>query len=624
MALNAFEGNTVNQEMAGQTVPTIGPIPNNDAEAAVVVAHHEFRTANQQASCRSEFLTRIAAVFERLIDAQCVVHFEARQDGPVQTCLIRSVELNQSDQDAICKTCNEAWIQQKAILGSWHNLTLLAVPMEWTSAECLLIGLPAAASATDAISIAYDALAQLCIRDQSAKDQEAARFTDQLAAITELVSKVESGGETSVSCKTLVDRLSEYLDCDVVAVGLFQGTECTCELVATSQSEVVDRDSQLVRDLQSVIYEAVARGQTSQWPPTETDSKHALRVHRFFVETTDFEAVHSLPLVAEDDQPVGVLVVAGKRESIRNEESIRFLLSARRPLAAALRLIHKTQRSRLFQIVEKAIKFWRSDQKRLVKGIVLCLLAAAIIPAPYRVKCDCELQPTFRRFVAAPFDGRLQETLVEPGDVVEQGSTLAIMDSREILLELSGAEEKLHVASQQHAGHLAKHETGEAQIAAHEVQRLQLQHKILKHREHHLNITSPIDGVVVEGDHKRSVGMPLQVGAPLFEIAPLRQMVVEISVPEDDIRFVEPGQSVSISLDAFSIDRFRGKLRKVHPRAELRDEANVFIAEINLDNAQQKLRPGMRGRARILAGWRPFGWILLHKPIAAVVELIGW
>ena len=624
MALNAFEGNAVNQDFDGQAFPTVTTFPNDGAKSVVAAAHQEFRNACSGTSSQSECLSAVAAILARFLDAQFVVHFEAHADGATQSYLVAEKELEQPDRDSFCKTCNQACMARSVVFESWHDQVLLAVPMDWVHNQCMLIALPDDSDVPQALTIVYDALAQVCLRDHSDRSDESHELTNQLAAITELVSKVESGGEPEVSAKTLVDELAEYFDCDVVAVGLYRGADSTCELMANSQTDAIDRNSQLSRDLQSVIYEAVARGETSHWPPLESESKHALRVHRFFVETSEFEAVLSIPLVTENDQPVGVLVLAGQSSVTRDDQTIRFLTTAQRPLAAALRLIQSTHRNRLLRLLEKAIHFWYTDPKSVVKNGLLCVLAASLIPAPYRVKCDCELQPILRRFVAAPFDGRLEEAFVEPGDVVKTDSVLAKMDGREILLELSEAEEKLHVASKQHAGYLAKHETGDAQIAAHEVERLRMQHKILQHREQNLNITSPIDGIVVEGDHKRSVGMPLQVGEPLFEIAPLEKMVVEISVPEEDIRFVKIDQKVSISLDAFSVDRFHGNLQKVHPKAELRNDENVFIAEINVQNAPKTLRPGMRGTARISTGWRPLGWNILHKPVAAAVEFLGW
>ena len=48
---------------------------------------------------------------------------------------------------------------------------------------------------------------------------------------------------------------------------------------------------------------------------------------------------------------------------------------------------------------------------------------------------------------------------------------------------------------------------------------------------------------------------------------------------------------------------------------EIEDGKNVFICLATMENPDGELRPGMRGKARVSAGLRPFGWILFHKPI---------
>jgi hypothetical protein len=43
-----------------------------------------------------------------------------------------------------------------------------------------------------------------------------------------------------------------------------------------------------------------------------------------------------------------------------------------------------------------------------------------------------------------------------------------------------------------------------------------------------------------------------------------------------------------------------------------------------LDNADFLLRPGMRGRARIIGQQHPLAWNLFHKPIDSLLLWLGW
>jgi multidrug efflux pump subunit AcrA (membrane-fusion protein) len=247
-----------------------------------------------------------------------------------------------------------------------------------------------------------------------------------------------------------------------------------------------------------------------------------------------------------------------------------------------------------------------------------------LCPMRYRIACECELQPVNRRFVAAPFDGRLEKNFVEPGDVVAAGDVLASIDPRDVNWELSGKLAELHRVTKERAGYLVAHESGKVEMASLEMERLGLDIEQLEHHAANLEIRSPIAGIVVLGDLSKSEGVPLEKGQSLFEIAPLDRMVVEVSIPEDDVRFVEKGMPARVNLDAFPMNKREAAIERIHPRAELQDHENVFVAEVTVENTDGVLRPGMRGHAKIATVRRTVGWVFFHKAIAATLTWFGW
>ncbi len=58
-------------------------------------------------------------------------------------------------------------------------------------------------------------------------------------------------------------------------------------------------------------------------------------------------------------------------------------------------------------------------------------------------------------------------------------------------------------------------------------------------------------------------------------------------------------------------------MQVIHPQAELRNEQSVFVADMELENPQGLLRPGMNGSAKVTSGRRSLGWILFHEPWSA-------
>tara|TARA_R110002095_G_scaffold204582_4_gene187392 strand:- start:1130 stop:1516 length:387 start_codon:yes stop_codon:yes gene_type:complete len=119
---------------------------------------------------------------------------------------------------------------------------------------------------------------------------------------------------------------------------------------------------------------------------------------------------------------------------------------------------------------------------------------------------------------------------------------------------------------------------------------------------------------VVSGSLNWAEGAPLEIGEALFEIAPLKKMIVEVAIPDSEISHVVEGQNVEIRLEAFSNSDQTLNLARIHPRSEIRDDANILVAEVPLENSNGLLRPGVKGRASIQTARQPVYWILFHKP----------
>lgn len=250
-------------------------------------------------------------------------------------------------------------------------------------------------------------------------------------------------------------------------------------------------------------------------------------------------------------------------------------------------------------------------------ALAATLLAAAAmaLPVPYSVTCDCELQPVTRRFVAAPFEGVLERALVDVGDTVTAEQPLARMDGKDVRWEQAGNTADYGRAAKERDSHLAAQEVGEAQLAKLQMERLRLTGQILDRRSEHLEIKSPIDGIVVSGELKRVEGARLSMGQTLFEIAPLEQMIVEVEIPEADVAEVPADTQATIRLEAFPGQRLTGTLHRICPRAELRRKQQIFVGEIPLPNESGQLRPGMRGRVSLSAGQSTLGWRLFHRAL---------
>ena len=234
------------------------------------------------------------------------------------------------------------------------------------------------------------------------------------------------------------------------------------------------------------------------------------------------------------------------------------------------------------------------------------------------------VRPKRSRIIAAPFDATLQSAHVAPGDHVRKGDVLISLEGRPLRLELASIEAQIGQARKEadmasFAGRVA-----ESQQAKLRIRELQRQQDLLSSRLQRLSVTSPIDGIVVLGDLNRSIGAPLTTGQAVMEIAPLDQMVIELEVPEYEIGYVEKGTASRIRLSAAGGDLIESKIDTVYPSAELRDDANVFIARVEVSNSTGKLRPGMRGDAIAYGPIRPWLWSLTRAGWEKVLWWIGY
>jgi Barrel-sandwich domain of CusB or HlyD membrane-fusion len=266
-------------------------------------------------------------------------------------------------------------------------------------------------------------------------------------------------------------------------------------------------------------------------------------------------------------------------------------------------------------------------RQNVVRGILIGLGAVAaclLVPFPARIGCDTRLEPVARRFVAAPFEATLERTLVRNGDTVKAGDVLAVLDGRTHRMEQSALEAELAAAGKKRDSSLAAGNVADAQMAKKDCQRIESRLELVRQQLNELEIRAPVDGVVVSGDLDTAEGVSLTLGQTLFEIGPLDRIRAEILVPETDIRHVRNEADVRVRLESWPFATWTGKVTRVHQRSEIIDEQNCFVAEVELDNPDGRLRPGMKGHAGIAAGWKPLGWSWMHRAWDRFRYLLVW
>jgi multidrug resistance efflux pump len=331
---------------------------------------------------------------------------------------------------------------------------------------------------------------------------------------------------------------------------------------------------------------------------------------------------HGVGLALNDSAgvPRGAVIFfwEGKEKDTRFTATFR---AASPLLASSFELIQRKKGGSGGKTVRKYFKSGRSGSGLLFLVIAVIIGFLSALPVPFQVHTKCSVLPVYKRFVVAGFDGILQEALVQPGDRVHRGQVLARLDGRETALLKSSLEAERKKALKTRDHHLAMGNTAGTQVAGLEVRRLEKQIELLAEREQHLVLTSPIEGIVLAGDMMRIEGSPVSKGQVLFEVSPLNKVIVELGVEEKNIGYVSGGMPVKIRFEAFRNRSWRGEVQRIKPEAEIRNNQNVFLAELEFENSENMLRPGMKGRGNINTGRKALGWILFRKPWYTILRL---
>jgi len=117
------------------------------------------------------------------------------------------------------------------------------------------------------------------------------------------------------------------------------------------------------------------------------------------------------------------------------------------------------------------------------------------------------------------------------------------------------------------------------------------------------SIRSPMDGVVLARavDPGNAVAASLQA-VTLFTLAEdLTRMKLEVNVDEADVGLVKEGQKASFTVSAYPSRAYPATIRRVSYGSTTKDNVVTYVAELQVDNQDLSLRPGMSATASILA-----------------------
>lgn len=116
-------------------------------------------------------------------------------------------------------------------------------------------------------------------------------------------------------------------------------------------------------------------------------------------------------------------------------------------------------------------------------------------------------------------------------------------------------------------------------------------------------IRSPIDGVVLtrSAEPGNAVAASLQAVTLLTLAQNLQQLKLQVKVDEADVGMVQPGQSATFTVSAWPSRSWPATIRRVAFGSTTTDNVVTYPTDLQVDNADLSLRPGMTATATIAA-----------------------
>lgn len=239
------------------------------------------------------------------------------------------------------------------------------------------------------------------------------------------------------------------------------------------------------------------------------------------------------------------------------------------------------------------------------------------------------LAPIYRYIIAPKVSGRVVEITKRIGDWVNKGEIIARIDDAEYQQAVLEAEANLRSAkaslneaisqfelakqelererSLEEKGISSSSELDAAETTyAAQQSRLELARAQVQQREASLNsarirldytvLTATEPGYI--GERYVDEGNLLSSNSPLVSVIGIDTIIVETTIIERDYGNIHIGQSSEVEVDAFPEMKFIGTVARIAP--VLQEASRVAKMEVEVENSQNLLKPGMFARVRVV------------------------
>jgi biotin carboxyl carrier protein len=434
------------------------------------------------------------------------------------------------------------------------------------------------------------------------------------AAVLALQARALAHEDFDAAAAEVMNQLSRQLGCARTSLGLMVGGRL--RVVATTGAGGIDTRSGEAQRIRAAMAEALDQRLEIVHPLPAGATPAITVAHAALAAANGQAAIFSVP-IATRHELMGVLLL---------ERAGGFDIAARETAKDAamfvgpiLALGHRAQTGIARRIAralspQTALRPFGGKRRfpwRLALGAAgLALAALALVPTTRHVVSNARIEGRVQQVLSVPVDSFLASVAVRPGETVKAGQVLAVLDTRDLVLERDKWAAELASLDKQYREALSRDDAAPIMAARAKIDVARSQHELVAQQIERSTLRAPMDGVILSGDLSQSVGIPVKRGQELMTIAPDAGFRIVAEVDEQEVSLVREGQAAQALFAALgSGEALRLTVARVAPVATQTDGRNVFDVEAAPSRSPVTLRAGMRGVVRIESGREPLASI---------------
>ncbi|MGM9841677.1 MAG: efflux RND transporter periplasmic adaptor subunit [Candidatus Limisoma sp.] len=198
--------------------------------------------------------------------------------------------------------------------------------------------------------------------------------------------------------------------------------------------------------------------------------------------------------------------------------------------------------------------------------------------------------------IAPQANGRIKKVLVEVGDHVRAGQTIATMDDVSLAqakLQMDNNELEFNRVDELYkVGGTSKSEWDSKKLA------LDISRRNYNNLLENTTLVSPISGIVTKRNYDS--GDMYRGSDPLYTIEKITPVKLLVNVSESLYTKIKKGMDVDFTLDVYGDELFKAKVHLIYPTID--PATRTFPVELIVANGNERVRPGMFARVIINQG----------------------